>query len=222
MPKRTRSRNIAPAGAEASLPPYVVMLVGYGNPDFGQDPKKKVSEPMQGLAGSIPRGSDMVREYIGNFQLGGGNWVNEAGETIDSEGRYVGRYSYNGRFWPVHSKEGYGAPHQLAMPPGLSAKAQKAYMTIMTILVRHGLTFTGGCRPFYSPEEWAARGEKFCKNADLYVVHDGGDLSAIFGDFAEPFYSDISEALKVHKMYVEGCTGWYSAVYPITPLKIKK
>jgi len=219
---RKRARNIAPTGTEFRLPPYTVLLAGYGNPDFGQDPNEKVSETVQLLVGSIPRGSAMVRDYISHFNLGAGNWVKGAGEVIDSENQYVGRFSYNGRFWPLDHPGGHGAPHQLAMGGDLSKRGMKAYMIIMTILTRHGLADTGGCRPFYSPEEWAARGEKYCKNADLYIVHDGGSLSAVFGDFVEPFYGEISKALKKHKLYVEGCTGWYSAVYPIVPLKIKK
>ena len=62
------------------------------------------------------------------------------------------------------------------MPEGLSPKGEAAYDAIMACLKKHEATNTGGCRVFYSPQEWAERKETYGTKAELIVVHDGGDL----------------------------------------------
>lgn len=75
----------------------------------------------------------------------------------------------------------------------------------------------GGCRAFYSPEEWTERGEDYGANSKLVLVHDGGDL-ARFCNYDHRDYEAINRldnALREIGYYVECCTCWYSAVYPI-------
>lgn len=216
--KRKKARNIAFAKERTSLmPPFIIKLRGYGNADMGQDPKKMLCRPSEAIVGHIEDGSAAVLLYIGACQLGSGNWVKDAGEVEDAERQYLGRFSYNGRFWPLDNPKGYGVPHQFALGDALSDTAMEAYITIVTILARHGLTYTGGCKPFYTPQEWAQRKEKYGQNSVFVIVHDGGDLSSVFGQFGDP-YGEIVAALEKLNMYVEGCTGWHSAVYLIQPL----
>jgi hypothetical protein len=77
--------------------------------------------------------------------------------------------------------------------------------------------YAGGCRAFYAPAEWAARGETHGTRSLLVLVHDGGDLSyycnADKGDHAA--VRTLSDALREHGFYIEACTCWYSAIYPI-------
>lgn len=76
---------------------------------------------------------------------------------------------------------------------------------------------TGGCRPFYTPEEWRARNEKYGTTSELVIVHDGGDYAPLMNldymayDLFDAFMKKFSELCPGH--YIEACTGWYSAVY---------
>jgi hypothetical protein len=75
----------------------------------------------------------------------------------------------------------------------------------------------GGCKAFYAPKEWAARGERYGHDAVLVLVHDGGDLAL----YCNPDYDlgasytveRFNAVLKARGYYIELCTGWYSAVY---------
>ena len=84
---------------------------------------------------------------------------------------------------------------------------------IREFLAEHDITYTGGCTPFYSPEEWRHRGEDYGTNSHLIVVYDGGDLSALFGGCLGALYDDLTQSLNAHGLYFEHCTAWYSAVY---------
>lgn len=76
---------------------------------------------------------------------------------------------------------------------------------------------TGGCRPFYSPEEWEERAEKYGRDSVLVVAHDGGDVASFFNyDYMDYRAIDaMNEALSAAGYYAEQCTSWYSAIYPI-------
>lgn len=75
--------------------------------------------------------------------------------------------------------------------------------------------FGGGCRAFWTPEEWQARKEQYGTNSKLVLVHDGGDLAR----FCSYDYQDydaverLNQALEKAGYYFEQCTTWYSAVY---------
>ena len=101
------------------------------------------------------------------------------------------------------------------MPEGLSAAGQLAYNQIMVILQRQNRTDTGGCKTFYSPAEWNARGEDYGLKSELIVVYDGGDVSGFFNYDDEQYGSidEMSEALQQSNLFSEQCTNWYSAIY---------
>lgn len=74
----------------------------------------------------------------------------------------------------------------------------------------------GGCRAFYSPKEWAERGEEYGRESVLIICHDGGSLAPFcrydYGDYDA--IARLDAALRSVGYYVEQCTSWYSAVYP--------
>ena len=75
----------------------------------------------------------------------------------------------------------------------------------------------GGCKAFYTPKQWAERGESYGQQSALIVVHDGGDL-APYCNYNYECYRLIEKmdaALKEIGYYLESCTCWYSAVYKI-------
>jgi len=75
----------------------------------------------------------------------------------------------------------------------------------------------GGCKAFYTPDEWVDRGERYGTESALIICHDGGDLARYFSyDYC--IYECIEEmnsALEKIGYFAEQCTGWYSAIYPI-------
>jgi hypothetical protein len=124
---------------------------------------------------------------------------------------------------------------ELRMPIGLSPSGFLAHESIVDFLQAKGLTNTGGCRAFYSPQEWAERGEEYGKRSILVVVYDGGDLRPAFNmdaaydadcalvqEFGRPegyqpyaLLEAMQAELKKLGFYFEECTRWYGAVYPI-------
>ena len=106
----------------------------------------------------------------------------------------------------------------LNKPEGLSPKGERAYDTILAKLQEFDLTNTGGCKAFYSPKQWAERGEEYGLDSELIVVHDGGDLRNVFNyDYAAEssyrFMEQMNAALKEQGLWFECCTCWYAAIY---------
>jgi hypothetical protein len=74
---------------------------------------------------------------------------------------------------------------------------------------------TGG--QLYTPKEWRERGELYGLKSKLVIVHDGGDfapyLNLDYGCYK--LFDKMVEFFSKHGYYIEACTCWYSAVYPI-------
>jgi hypothetical protein len=106
----------------------------------------------------------------------------------------------------------------LEQPEGLSGAGKKAYRAIIKQLEKNGLTDSGGCKTFYSPQEWSARGEEYGKGAALIVVYDGGDIRYFFNsdtalEYGWSLIDGMQKALDAKDLWAEACTGWYSAIY---------
>ena len=106
------------------------------------------------------------------------------------------------------------------MPTNLEANGKLAYKIITDFLIQNLATYTGGCKPFYSPSEWKERGERYGTKSHLVIVYDGGDLSRIFNsDYAAlnnyKLYEAVGSQLREYGLFVEECTSWYSAIYSI-------
>lgn len=99
------------------------------------------------------------------------------------------------------------------IPKGLSDQARKAAEAIVAT-AGEGAS-GGGCRAFWTPAEWAARGEKYGLGAILIVVHDGGDLAPFFcaGYLAYEAMNTMEQELEKIGCRAEQCTGWYTAIY---------
>lgn len=104
-----------------------------------------------------------------------------------------------------------------ARPEGLSEAGNNAYEVILEILKAENALETGGCRTFYSPEEWSEREEDYCTDAELIVVYDGGAVGPYFSlDHDHPKYrryEKMRTALEAAGFYAEQGTHWYAGVY---------
>lgn len=105
------------------------------------------------------------------------------------------------------------------IPERLGQDGIKAAKVITRFFAQARRTNTGGCRTFYSPAEWAERGEEYGCDALLVVVHDGGDVARVvnldYGDYRR--HDRLVGKLAEAGFYMEACTCWYAAVYPIKP-----
>jgi hypothetical protein len=104
------------------------------------------------------------------------------------------------------------------IPKGLSPPVREVAKAIVSAANTFaGRTTKGAGKSFYSPEEWALKGEDFGTNAELIVTHDGGDLAKHFnynyGNTAA--VSAMMDALAALGFFSESCTSWYSAIYRI-------
>lgn len=106
----------------------------------------------------------------------------------------------------------------LACPEGLGDLGKRARAAIVVWLKANDLDHTGGCRAFYSPAEWKARGEEYGITSELVIVHDGGDLAPVFNIDYEMYElqdrMDI-EVLRPLGLFAEPCTCWYTAIYKV-------
>lgn len=69
----------------------------------------------------------------------------------------------------------------------------------------------------YSAKQWRDRGELYGRSSKLVIVHDGGDLAPYLNlDYmCYKNYDKQVEFFRKYGYYIETCTCWYSAVYPI-------
>lgn len=103
----------------------------------------------------------------------------------------------------------------LALSEDASDETRKIHKAIVKVLGSD--TYTGGCRAFYTPQEWRERGEKYGTESKLIVCHDGGALTAYFNyDYMDyPAIERMTNALADLGYFAQPCTSWYTAIYPI-------
>lgn len=96
------------------------------------------------------------------------------------------------------------------IPEGLTHAGFNAAVTLRQQAVQQGLVNAGGCKVFYSPQEWRERGEQYGTESELVVVYDGSDAR-----YLAEFNPTVEEVLARLNLFVECCTHWYAAVYKI-------
>jgi hypothetical protein len=101
------------------------------------------------------------------------------------------------------------------IPDELPKEIRMACRKILEVAGTDSVVYTGGCTPFYSAKQWKDRGEEYGTEAELVIVHDGGDFSEYFSYMSEyPKLQDrMNEALNKLGLYAEPCTCWYTAIY---------
>jgi hypothetical protein len=105
----------------------------------------------------------------------------------------------------------------LRLPSDISL-ATAAHRTICTFLRRRKLTFTGGCRAFYSPEEWRGLGHSCGPGALLVVCHDGGSVGDAFSydNGRYKLIEAMARELAKIGVFAEQATTTHTVIFPIT------
>jgi len=79
-----------------------LLLKSCGNPDYYQDPDRPISDTMKVNVDTLKMASDICREYILEYDLGGGNWI---GGQVTEDNKQIAKISYNGRIWDNKGQE---------------------------------------------------------------------------------------------------------------------
>jgi hypothetical protein len=76
---------------------------------------------------------------------------------------------------------------------------------------------TGGCKAFYSPQEWRDRGWEVSEKVLCVVCHDGGDLAPLFNlDYQDyKSYDQLDMMLRRRGLYTETINSTTSHIYEI-------
>lgn len=108
-------------------------------------------------------------------------------------------------------------PADFALPADLQGLGRLAAEAMIAFWRAEGTLDAGGCRVFYSPQEWTKRGEEYGRASLLVVVHDGGMHAGSLSYDREQYarVEALNAALQPLGVFVEQCTGWYSAVYGV-------
>lgn len=83
---------------------YIVILRSCGNIDHNENPYEEVAPFSFALSDSIEGCSEKVTNYIEDYCLGSGQWC--GGRVYQEDVGYIGRISYNGRFWSKDTEYG--------------------------------------------------------------------------------------------------------------------
>ena len=74
-----------------------------------------------------------------------------------------------------------------------------------------------GCVTFYTPKQWAERGEEHGLKSDLLIVHDGGDFAPLLNldyecyKLVDQFDKELRAVLG-DQILLEPCTCWYTSL----------
>lgn len=85
---------------------YKVTLSVCGNIDHFENPYENIVNGIEVPTKMVEKNSieecqEVVREYIDEYELGGGNWD---GGKVFKDNEQIGYISYNGRYWPKGSE----------------------------------------------------------------------------------------------------------------------
>lgn len=118
-----------------------------------------------------------------------------------------------------------GRNPDVALPLDLGIEGQRAWEVIIAQMRRFRTKFyTGGCRAFFSADEWTKKlGNRYGRGAELIVVYDGGSLPDFFrlGE-NENRYTAMRDALREVDLYSEELTYCSSSIHIIVPDSIER
>lgn len=102
------------------------------------------------------------------------------------------------------------------IPPNAGGAARRAAAAIVEHLQDVGGDFAGGGTVFYTPEEWARRGERVAPGSALVIVHDGPLATFFSYDYSDyDAIEGMREALQRAGFFSEQDSTWHSNVFPL-------
>lgn len=118
-------------------------------------------------------------------------------------------------------------PNESTTTGDLDAAGIAARDAILTLLAERGIADQH--LAFYSAAAWKDRGESFGTESALVVVHESAPAGPLLsmdkaywrarpGFDCYEGYEALQERLRTVGLYLQDCTVWYSAIYPIEPL----
>lgn len=103
---------------------------------------------------------------------------------------------------------------QWEIPDGLSQTGQAASITIRDYLAEHDCLDDSGAVGFRTPQQWEAKGEEPLPDAELIILHDGGNVAAAFdtarGD--RELKNGLRERLSGQGAVLVQCMSWFSTI----------
>jgi hypothetical protein len=103
------------------------------------------------------------------------------------------------------------------IPESATFSQRKAMEYIRAFFSKRQRLYTGGCRSFYTPEQWNAKesADLNVRTAVAVICGDGGEVSyainSMKGDVA--FYRAFNAHLEAAGLYTESLTCWATAIY---------
>ena len=81
---------------------FAVVCKSVGNPNYLQDENRSVSPENIFACNTLKEASEICRNYITYFGIGGGNWA--GGQVYHPTNGVIANISFNGRVWTLNEK----------------------------------------------------------------------------------------------------------------------
>lgn len=108
---------------------------------------------------------------------------------------------------------------ELALPEDIPQSVKEALREVRDLA---GATWergasTGGCKAFYSPQEFRAKGHEVHEKVLCVVIHDGGDLAPLFNLDYEDYkaYDKMDQIFRARGIYAEAINSCKTHIHPI-------
>jgi hypothetical protein len=103
-----------------------------------------------------------------------------------------------------------------AIPYNLCSQGRSAAQAILGMLTEDNECWSGGCRAFFSPQEWRNKGHELIDRTVLVVLHDGGIMSEYFDPvYGGQRYERQLQYLRENSFFAEHISHFYAEILPI-------
>ncbi len=177
---------------------YLVTLSAYPNPDYDSTTHEGsvFLNPVERAVNSLKDASGEVQNFISENDLGGGNWVGDAGIVKNTKGETVARISYNGRIWPKGSKhfaEGGNID--------LFEQYDKQPPELKEIVDKYQEKYIEGDMDYKDTEEFLKEVEKIGFTFDYYLDNEPYDLRAIHAKGGSIYNQDALDNIDENQIW---------------------
>lgn len=110
---------------------------------------------------------------------------------------------------------------ELDIPEALSSDMRCIIRGLRYWLLNRGDAFTGGCKAFWTPDEWRDNGYGVNSKVECVIVHDGGSLAKYFNmDYMDyKAFDDMHRFLNLRGYWAEAQTSCVTFIYKHQPVQ---